>query len=100
MDFEMAANPAMTIYVYKGSKAWNTYVFLPARDDFSALPESLTQRMGRLQEVMELELDLDRRLARSDPKRVLAAIESAGYYVQMPDPGERLLPNDQLLWPD
>lgn len=89
-----------TVFVYKGSKARDTYVFLPARDEFDALPESLTQRMGQLSEVLELDLHPGRRLARSDPERVLAAIQAAGYYVQMPDPDEQLLPNDQLLWPD
>ena len=89
-----------TVYVFKGSKAQDTYVYLPQREDFSCLPASLADRLGPLTEVLELELWPERKLARAKARQVLESIAATGYYVQMPDPEERLLENDQLLWPD
>jgi uncharacterized protein YcgL (UPF0745 family) len=76
----------MKCWIYKGSKAFDTYVYLPGPIDENPLPQALSSRMGTTELVMELELTADRKLARTDVATVMAAIESQGFYLQMPPP--------------
>lgn len=75
----------MNCIVYRSRRVADLYVF--AREDLAleALPEELRRLTGALEVAMTLELHPERRLARSDPAAVQAALTSEGYYVQMPD---------------
>ncbi len=85
-----------TTYVYKSAHADGTYVFLLSQDNFNPLPETLKEQLGELLPVLEVELHPERKLAQADPRQVLAALATQGYYLQLPPREERLLPNDRL----
>lgn len=70
--------------VYKGRKAPDTYLFLPVRDDFSAVPTALLQALGEPVHVMDLVLWPSRRLARVDAFTVMRGMLERGCYVQLP----------------
>jgi len=74
----------MLCFIYKSLKKEELYLYLDKKDDFSALPENLFNSFGPLQFVMELQLSLERKLAREDVSKVMAGLENKGFYVQMP----------------
>ena len=81
----------MTVWIYRGSRRAETYLYLAAPDDFARVPEALLRALGRLELVMELELDAGRKLARAEAGKVLEAVDRRGFYLQLPPvdtPGE------------
>mgnify|MGYP001421932640 CR=1 FL=1 len=78
--------------IYKGRRAPDTYLFVPVRDDFTAVPASVLQAMGPLEHVMELVLTPERKLARVSAVTVMRRLLVQGCYVQLPprDDPERL----------
>ncbi len=75
----------MQSYIYKSSRKDGLYIYLAAKDDFSDVPQSLYDAMGREPIfVMELELSASRHLAREDVNKVMQNLQSQGYHVQMP----------------
>lgn len=61
-------------------------MYLYVREDFPLedIPEALQSRIGILTEVMQLELTLERKLAREDVNKVMANIAEHGLHLQMP----------------
>ena len=74
----------LTVWIYKGSRRAETYLYLPEEDNFEQVPAALLDAMGRLELVMELELHAERRLARVDAKDVMSSVSRVGYFLQMP----------------
>ncbi len=74
----------MQCFIYKSLKKDELYLYLDKRDDFSAVPEVLLQSFGRMAFVMELQLTPQRKLAREDAGKIIASIQSKGFFVQMP----------------
>lgn len=74
----------MQCFIYKSARKAELYVYLDRHDDFSAIPESLLQTLGRLEFVMALELTPERRLAREEAGKVIDGIRSKGFFIQMP----------------
>ncbi|MBI1195118.1 MAG: YcgL domain-containing protein [Gammaproteobacteria bacterium] len=75
----------MDCVIYKGHKQPDSYLYVRAGEaPLDGVPETLVRILGRLEEVMRLELHPERRLAQADVTRVLADIESQRYYLQMP----------------
>ncbi|KGO99318.1 YcgL domain-containing protein [Novilysobacter defluvii] len=74
----------MHAYVYKSLRKDDTYVFLAARDAFDRIPAAVRESLGRLEPVLEVELHPGRRLARADASQVMAALDSRGFYLQVP----------------
>ncbi|QWF70971.1 YcgL domain-containing protein [Methylomonas paludis] len=74
----------MQCFIYKSLRKDELYLYLNKRDDFSILPEALLQNLGKLVFVMELQLDLQRKLAREDVSKVMSSLASKGFFVQMP----------------
>lgn len=70
--------------IYKGRKAPDTYLFVPVKDDLSAVPAPVMGALGEAIHVMDLVLSPDRRLARSDAREVLRSLLHRGCYVQLP----------------
>lgn len=77
----------MQCFVYRSTLRTDTYVYLPREDDFDDIPESLRQRLGRLEFALAFDLAPDRTMARADPRVVMAQLDECGYYLQLP-PGE------------
>lgn len=70
--------------VYKSLLKPDTYVFVESDDALGRIPVPISETLGRLAKVMELELTPERRLARVDAGEVISALQSRGYFLQMP----------------
>lgn len=83
-----AADATVACVVYRCRRQPEMYLYL--REDLDpdgdTLPAALRERTGRLEEVMRLELHPQRRLARVDVARVLAALADSGWFLQLPPP--------------
>lgn len=81
----------MNCIVYRSEARSATYLYLRRTDDIEALPDGLRARLGRLTEVMRLELSAQRKLAQADVLVVMARLAEQGWYLQLPpgtDPAE------------
>jgi uncharacterized protein len=73
--------------VYRCSRQDEMYLYLRADLRGDDIPEALRQRAGRLTEVMRLQLDPTRRLARVDVLHVIEQLRTQGWFLQMPPDG-------------
>lgn len=74
----------MKCTVYRSDKKPETYLYLAEDRDFADLPAELQQYFGAPALVMELECRPGMKLARADANRVMAELESEGFYLQLP----------------
>ena len=74
---------SITVWVYKGSRRAETYLYVSAENDFQRVPKDLLDAMGALELVMELEIDEQRKLARVDAREVIEKVLEAGYFLQL-----------------
>ncbi len=72
-----------TVWIYKGSRRAETYLYVPEENNFQRVPKELLDALGTLELVMDLELDERRRLARVDAKDVMKSVSQAGYFLQL-----------------
>lgn len=88
--------------VYRSSKKDETYLYVDKSRGLEKVPEALLQLFGEPRQVMIMLLTEERKLARVDAKKVLAALQEQGYYLQMPPPSETYMQeinkhNDKLF---
>jgi uncharacterized protein YcgL (UPF0745 family) len=81
--------------VYKSLRKQDTYLYVPAEDAFSAVPEALRAALGRLEEVMRLELTPQTRLARDNARQIIDDLRNQGFHLQVQQP-ELVSNNDWL----
>lgn len=81
----------MLCFVYRSTRRDQTYVYLAKRDDFDSLPDDLSERLGPLQLVLEVDLDPQRRLAKEDARAVLTSLRDRGWHLQLPRTEQSLL---------
>jgi uncharacterized protein YcgL (UPF0745 family) len=74
----------MYCFVYRSRRKRDTYLYLPAKGDFSKLPAGLMKLFGQPEFALEFELTPQRRLAAADAMQVLNKLQVHGYYLQMP----------------
>ncbi|NCG70007.1 hypothetical protein GWK93_03210, partial [Vibrio parahaemolyticus] len=67
-----------------------TYLYIPKKDDFSQVPDTLMQMFGKPIPVMTIKLD-GRKLAQVDIEKVKASLQNDGFFLQVPPPPENLL---------
>lgn len=70
--------------VYRSGRKEETYLYLKVGMPFDDLPEGLLAMFGEPALVMKLELQADTKLAQADAARVLEALETEGYFLQLP----------------
>lgn len=70
--------------IYKSSKKAEMYLYVDRSQDVSKLPEGLMLAFGSPTKVMDIVLTPEKKLARADSDKVLAAIEEQSFYLQMP----------------
>ncbi len=80
---------ARTIVVYRSTRVDAMYLYVDASDGMTRVPVELMTRFGRPVEAMTLELDAQRKLARTSAIDVLNAIAQRGFYLQMPPSPEQ-----------
>lgn len=73
----------MQCYVYRSERKNDTYVYMKADVETTELPDSVTEFMGDLTKVLEVDLS-KKKLAQADVQQVIAAIETQGFYLQLP----------------
>ena len=74
----------MRCHVYKSRTRPDSFVYLAEPDGLDALPAALRTFLGVLEPALEFELTPQRRLARVEAASVLAALDTQGYYLQLP----------------
>lgn len=80
----------MLTVIFRCRKKSEMYLYLPfdpqrsEEQMINALPESLLKMTGVLEQVMQLELTPEKKLARASASEVLSALHERGYYLQMP----------------
>ncbi|MCX7098097.1 MAG: YcgL domain-containing protein [Methylococcales bacterium] len=74
----------MHCFIYKSMKKDYLYLYLTKKDDFSEVPEALVNSFGKMEFVMELELTPERKLAKEDAGKIIAALKAQGFFVQLP----------------
>ncbi len=100
---------AMQCFVYKGHLKADSFLFLPCKledlliaepqteqdetsdseaaqsaPEYRNLPDALLERLGSLAFVTEFTLHAERRMPQADPVKVLSALQTHGFYLQMP----------------
>ncbi len=73
----------LTVWIYKGSRRAETYLYVPEENDFQRVPEDLLDALGTLELVMKLDLDEGRRLARVEAKEIMKGVSQVGYFLQL-----------------
>ena len=71
-------------FIYKSLRKADAYLYVVEAGDFSSVPATLREMLGRLEYVMELQLVPERKLARADAAGVINALSAQGYYLQLP----------------
>ena len=75
----------MIAYIYKSRRKDELYLYIAKKDDFSSVPQKLYDSMGKEPVfVMEVELSLERKLARENVETVMRNLEEQGFHVQIP----------------
>lgn len=72
----------MRCTVYKSLAHRDTYLYLRRDLALQCLPTGLQKVLGRLEHVLDLDLQPGRKLARVDATAVLVALAEPGYFVQ------------------
>ncbi|CAM2809234.1 YcgL domain-containing protein [Vibrio mytili] len=80
----------MLCSIYKSAKKEGAYLYIPKKDDFSQVPDTLMQMFGKPIAVMTIKLD-GRTLAQVDIEKVKTSLQSEGFFLQLPPPPENLL---------
>ena len=70
--------------IYRCSKKEGMYIYVDKKGGLEKLPDSLRKKTGKMVFAMGLVLTPDKKLARANAKDVLIAIETQGFYLQMP----------------
>lgn len=90
----------MKCVIFRCSKKDEMYLYVPYQEQeeklLSDLPDGLQQVTGRLEQVMELELTPQRKLARANVEEVMLSLKDKGFYLQMP-PNEVIRKDDSML---
>ncbi len=70
--------------IYRSKKEEGMYLYTKKSQGLVDVPEVLLKRFGVPEPAMVLNLTPEKKLARADCKKVMAALDGAGYYLQMP----------------
>lgn len=75
----------MKTFIYKSSLKNELYLYIVNKDDFSDVPQSLYDSMGKEPIfVMEITLSEAKPLARETVSHVIKNLQAQGFHVQMP----------------
>ncbi|WP_295899546.1 YcgL domain-containing protein [uncultured Vibrio sp.] len=80
----------MLCSIYKSSKKEGTYLYIPKKDDFSQVPDTLMQMFGKPVFVMVIKLE-KHNLAQVSKEVVVKSLAEEGFFLQVPPPQENLL---------
>jgi uncharacterized protein YcgL (UPF0745 family) len=72
------------VSAYKSPKKQELFLFVPKEKDLEDLPDELLVMFGEPTHIIDFELTPDRKMARGDAAIVYEAMQSKGFYMQMP----------------
>ena len=78
-------------HIYRSKHKTGLYVYLLEKDDFKAIPESLTHRIGKLEFTFSMQLTESKKLARLDTKQVMAQLKKERFFIQLPPANSEFL---------
>ena len=87
------------VSIYKSPKKDDMYLYLLKADQLRQVPEALSTIFGEPKHVMDLLLTPERQLARVETEQVVDALNTRGYFLQMPAPQDEYiehLPEERL----
>jgi uncharacterized protein YcgL (UPF0745 family) len=74
----------MQCFIYKSLRKQQLYLYIRNKDDFSSVPKTLLESLGKLELVLDLKLTPECKLAKENAAKVIAALSDKGYFVQLP----------------
>ncbi|TQV82978.1 YcgL domain-containing protein [Aliikangiella coralliicola] len=74
----------MLASIYRSKKKDEMYLYVPVKDDFSAVPEALLKAFGKPEFALQINLAKRDKLSRVDIEEVKLKMEADGYFLQMP----------------
>ena len=75
----------MQCYVYRSRRKPGSFLFLPIKDEFNRVPETLLKIFGTPEFSFEFELSPVRNLViKADPQEMMKVIQANGFYLQLP----------------
>lgn len=74
----------MECTIYRSVKKTDTYLYIEKKGEFGRVPEPLLNMLGRLEFVMDLDLDQRDKLAQVESKQVRDSLLMQGYFLQLP----------------
>lgn len=80
--------------IYRSPRKQETYLYVDRTRGLEDVPADLLHQFGEPETIMVIALTPQRQLARANTAEVLAAIETQGYYLQMPPTAAQLLSRD------
>jgi len=76
------------VNVYKSPVKEETYLYVSIQDDLKRVPEELLETFGKPELVTKVVITPEKKLARTEGEKVLAAIKEKGFFLQLPPPKE------------
>lgn len=80
----MASQTERTCEIYRCSYKEGMYLYVDEKDGLSNLPDALKKKIGQPELAMTLTVTAETKLANAKPEAILAALETQGFYLQMP----------------
>ena len=71
------------VFIYRCEHKKGTYLYLPEKDNFEAVPNSLIKLLGDFSFSFQFDLSEDRKLIQADTREVLKSIQDEGFYLQL-----------------
>lgn len=75
---------ALLCDIYGSTKHEAMYLYVAKETGLEPVPEDLLNRFGESKRIMTLLLTPEKKLARANAQEVMSAIQSQGFYLQMP----------------
>ena len=82
--------------VFTNQRRDGMYLYVDKRAGLARVPEELLQRFGTPRHVLDMLLTPQRRLARVSADAVLDALDTQGFYLQLPPPRPKNLLEEHL----
>jgi len=71
-------------YIYRCGAKQDMYIYLAEENDFGCIDEKLKRSLGELTFAMALDVNVNTRLAKEDPLKVLANLQTQKFHLQLP----------------
>jgi len=75
--------------IFKSSRKDEMYLYVDKREQLERVPDPLLEMFGKPLHIMDMPMTPGRKLARvEDTAKLLAEVDTKGYFLQMPPPKE------------